>query len=103
MSVAKTMVRIQEAYVWPGMRAEVRRHIDKCGQCLVHTSRPVHVQMGEMPYAAYPGAIARIDLIGPFLPSPDGCNYILTCIDHGSGWAEAYPIKGKSNKQVWDK
>ena len=103
MSVLKTLARIQEAYVWSGMRREVKEQLRKCGRCLVHTSRKVRVPMGEMPLASYPGQIIGVDLIGSFTPAPDGSNYVLTVIDHCSGWGEAYPLVGKTNKQVWDR
>ena len=70
MSVSKTMARVQEAYVWPGMKKTVISQLEKCGKCLVHRSRPEHVPMGDMPVANYPGQIVGIDLIGFFYRLP---------------------------------
>ena len=56
--------------------------------------------MGEMPLASYPMQIVSADLIGPFVESPAGNSYVLTILDHFTGWAEAYPIAKKSNECV---
>ena len=60
-----------------------------------------YVPMGEMPLAAYPMQIVGADLIGPFVSSLNGNKYVLTIIDHFTGWAEAFPLKDKSNASVW--
>lgn len=44
-----------------------------------------------------------MDLIGPFHPSPQGNKYILTVLDHLTGWAEAYPIPNKTSESVFQK
>ena len=59
--------------------------------------------MGEMPVASYPMQIISMDFIGPFVPSEKNkSRYVLNIIDHCSGWAEAYPMKSHSEKEVWD-
>ena len=40
-------------------------------------------------------------MIGPFVPSHNGNRYVLTLIDHCTGWAEAFPLKDKTNASVW--
>ena len=34
--------------------------------------------------------------------SPKGNRFLLTCIDHLTGWAEAIPIPAKKNPVAWD-
>ena len=46
--------------------------------------------------------LVSMDLIGPFPVSPNGNKYILTIIDHVTGWGEAYPISDKTNQAVWN-
>ena len=41
-----------------------------------------------------------MDLTGPLVPSPHGNKYILTLIDHCTGWAEAKPIPSKNAKHI---
>ena len=103
-SLFKTMSRVQETYVWSGMKRDVKDWISKCGLCQVHTKRRERVSMGEMPIAHAPGQFVGIDLIGPLLPSRySGARYIMTCIDHYDGWAEAYPLVRKTNEAVWER
>ena len=102
MSLAKTLDRLREAYVWPGMRKDITQEIDKCPTCQVHQRQVDKVPMGEMPLAAYPMQIIGADLLGPFVPSRRNNKYILTIIDHCTGWAEAFPLPNKSNESVWN-
>ena len=100
----KTLRRIQENYVWAGMRKDVQRHLDRCGLCLVHRARPERPPMGEMPLAQCPGEIVGIDLMGPlFQSSLNDSKYLMVCIDHYSGWVEAYPLRNRSNEAVWER
>ena len=103
-SLLKTMARVQESYVWSGMKSDVKQWLDKCGLCQVHTKRAEKVPMGEMPIARAPGIYIGIDLIGPLVPSRySEARYIMTTIDHHDGWAEAYVLKRKTNEAVWER
>ena len=82
------------------MRREIDELLKMCPVCRVHQRRTDHVPMGEMPLAAYPMQIVGADLIGPFVPSHNGNRYVLTLIDHCTGWAEALPQKDKTNASV---
>jgi len=99
----KTMIRVQEGYVWSGMRAEIEAFIKRCPRCRVHIQQPERPEMGEMPIAQSPGQIVSIDLIGPLTPSHKQNKYLLVCVDHYSAWIEAYPLANKTNEEVWDK
>ena len=101
MATVKTLDRLREAYVWQEMRRDIESHIELCPVCRVHQRRPDYVPMGEMPLAAYPKQIVGADLIGPFVSSLNGNKYVLTIIDHCTGWAEAFPLKDKTNASVW--
>ena len=83
------------------MRREIDKLLKLCPVCRVHQRRTGHVPMGEMPLAAYPMQIVGADLIGPFVPSHNGNRHVLTLIDHCTGWAEAFPLKDKTNASVW--
>ena len=83
------------------MRREIDELLKLCHVCRVHQRRIDHVPMGEMSLAAYPMQIVRADLIGSFVPSHNGNRYVLTLIDHYTGWAEAFPLKDKSNASAW--
>lgn len=44
----------------------------------------------------------RFNLVGPFPRDKRGRQYLLTAIDHLTGWAEAIPIASKKNATIWD-
>lgn len=95
LGAMKTLRRITEAYVWPGMDAEVRRTIKQCPLCTVHIKQRVRVPMGEMPLPNYPGQFISADLMGPLIESNQGNKYIMCIMDHATGWVEAYPLANK--------
>ena len=102
MAVWKTLEHLTEAYVWKGIRRDVRNRLQQCSVCLRHGRRQDHVPMGGMPLATNPMQIIGIDLIRPFAESPAGNRYVFTVVDRCTGWAEAFPLKDKSNKSVWE-
>jgi hypothetical protein len=102
MALMKTMRKIQEAFVWPSMKRHIQEWISKCPTCLVNSKIPSKAPMGEMPIATAPMQIIACDLIGPLIKSPQGNSYILTIVDHCTGWAEAYPIPNKTSQAVWN-
>ena len=64
------------------------------------TTRPEPV---GMPTATYPGEIVGMDLVGPLAKSVEGNMYLLTLMDHATGWAEAYPISNRTGEAVVQK
>ena len=100
MATQKTLSRLREAYVWPHMRESVKTRINKCAVCAVHYRKQDHVAMGDMPLPASPMQVVALDLIGPFVASSYDNRYILTVIDHCTGWAEAYPIANKRSQTI---
>ena len=96
----KTMERLQEHCKWPGQRKDVWNVLHKCARCQVHSGQRKRPPPTYMPVARYPCQIVGMDLTGPFVPSEEGNQYVLTIIDHCTGWAEAKPIPSKSAKHV---
>ena len=101
MATLKTLNRIREAYFWPAMRKHVRAELLRCPTCIVNSRQRDKPVMGTMPMPVTPMQMISMDLVGPFVPSSKGNKYILTIIDHFSGWAEAYPLPNKTSDSVW--
>lgn len=99
-SVSKTLWRLKEAYKWPGMRRDIKQVIARCAKCAINRDTMQHARPGDMPIATYPMQIMGMDLTGPFEASPEGNRYILTIIDHCTGWVEAKPIPSKCERNV---
>ena len=92
--------RLQEAYRWPGQQNDVYQCLRRCARCTVHKVQRHYPPPTNMPVAPYPGQIVGMDLCGTFTLSPYGNRYILTLIDHCTGWAEAHTIPGKDSKHI---
>ena len=100
MGVLKTLHRVREAYVWPGMRKTITARLKLCPLCIANQKRGERSTMSEMPLPMNCMQVVGVDLIGPFLTSEQGNRYVVTIIDHLSGWAEAFPIPNKSSLAV---
>ncbi len=98
----KTLARVQETYVWPGMRKHIHDYLKRCVHCNTLTPTNPPCLRGEMPIPPRPWHTWGIDIVGRFPRDQRGKEYLLTCVDHLTGWAEAYPIRSKENKHVWE-
>lgn len=38
----------------------------------------------------------HIDILGPLFKTKEGCEYILLCVDAGTRWVEAFPLKSQT-------
>ena len=96
-----TMRRVQNFCVWPGMRRDIREFILRCPHCQGNRSneKPTPLEITDTPTA--PFQKIGVDLTGPFIASSNGNKYLVTVIDHHSGWAEAYPIPDKRSVSIW--
>ena len=100
LATQKTLSLLREAYVWPHMRETIRTRLNKCATCVVHQKRHENIAMGDMPLPASPMQIVALDLIGPFVASKCNNKYVLTIIDHCTGWAEAIPVPDKRSETI---
>lgn len=102
MGIAKTLARVQEAYKWPRVNKQVMEYVRRCPACITNRDRIDRPVPTPMPLSEYPGQVMAMDICGPFSMSQQGNRYILTFIDHASGFAEAIPLRDKSAKSVYD-
>ena len=101
-SIIKTLARVRQGFVWPGMRRSVERFVRSCPLCALYYRGKAERQPSRMPLPPRPLHTWGLDLIGPFAPAMRTRNrYALTAIDHLTGWAEVIPIPDKSSKVVW--
>ena len=99
-ALRKTLDRLQEAYKWPGQRRDVAKVLAQCERCAINNGRREYPPPTDMPVAAYPGQIVGMDMCGPFPVTPHGNRYILTVIDHCTGWVEVKPLPTKESQHV---
>ena len=83
---------ITARYVWPNIKANIRRWSQTCVQC----QRSKVQRHTVTPLSTFSTPDARFDmvhiyLVGP-LPPSKGYTYLLTCINRFTRWPEAYPL-----------
>jgi transposase InsO family protein len=100
MAVTKTLDRVREAYVWPGMKRDIKERLARCTTCQAHRTDVDRVPMGTMPIANYPTQMVSVDLIGPMPVGDSGNRYCLNVLDHCSGWVESIPLPNKESKTI---
>ena len=100
MGYEKIYMALKEKYYWPGLYRDVIKQIQLCDVCTRHNLTKNVSPLQELPMPQYPFDIVGIDLVGPVERSFQGNTYIMTLVDHFSGWAEAYPIENKEAPTV---
>ena len=85
LGIAKTLSRLQQQYVWPGMRQDVEKHINTCLTCArrkAYGSRkaPLH----PIPPADMVWERIAMDIVGPLQETQNGNKYILVISDYAS-------------------
>ena len=99
-SVEKTLQRARELYTWPGQRQTVKYICRRCPTCQSNSDRLERPSPTGMPTATYPNEIVGIDTVGPLTLGEDGYRYLITLIDHATGWAEAYPARDRNAEAI---
>ena len=98
MGVDKTYHTVGVKYYWPNMFKEVLGYIQGCVVCQARTLRAQKAPLSETDAPPYPFAKVSMDISGPYPTSLSGNKYILSVVDHYSGWPEAFALPDKSAK-----
>ena len=97
----KTLYSVQRTYKWGGQWRSIQSELRRCALCRVHSLRQHYPPPSDMPIAHYPGQVMALDIVGPLTPTQDGMRYLLTAIDHCSGWLDTTPIRAKTQREVY--
>ena len=90
--IRATQKLITARFIWPNINSDVRKWARSCLQC---QRSKVHNHTAS-PMSTFANPDARFDhvhedIVGP-LPSSQGCQYLLTCVDRLTRWPEAIPL-----------
>ena len=88
----KSLSRINQSFIWPGMHRDVELYVKTCRTC--NTSKAKNMPRHEMQtyQAGEPNERVHLDFLGPFETSNLGNKYILSIVDQFTRWIEIYPL-----------
>ena len=99
----KTESKVRSFFFWPSISADLRTFCRSCDRCqrVSPKGRVARAPMVCTPIISEPFSRVSIDLVGPFSPpSQEGHTFILTLIDHATGFPEAIPLKSTTTIAV---
>lgn len=106
LGIKKTSEKILTDFYWPGLREDVKNHVNSCHTCQV-AGKP---NQTIPPYPLHPIAVPSepfqkivIDIVGPLPKTKKGNQYILTILDPTTRYPEAFPIKNITSKTIVSK
>lgn len=98
--VAKTYARLHRTLYWPGMLADVQRHVATCDACqrlrVRDATRPTPLQPLS---ASQFNELVALDIVGP-LEGDTSYRYVLSCVDYCTRFAVAAPLTNQQASTV---
>ena len=92
----KMVGHIRKFFYWPTITINYMKHIRSCQICQQTTPR--HMIMRERELLTVLSERVVVDLVGPFPTAKGGFKYLLTCIDLGTRWPEAVPLRNTTTR-----
>ena len=102
MGVDKTYLTCGVKYYWPNMFKQILEYVRACTTCQQRILKAKAPPITETDPPPYPFARVSMDISGPYPRSYSGNRYILSIVDHYSGYPEAYPLPTKSAERIAD-
>ena len=96
LGIGKTQEKVRSRFYWPSLYKDIHQHIHDCVPCNCRNNRQTISPMQYMPIPRHPFDIIGIDTVGPLPDDGQGNVYIITVVDHFSGWPEAKAVSSKS-------
>ena len=100
MGIDKTFESIKRKYYFPNLYQKLTSYVNACVTCQTRALKKQRPPLQEMEQPPYPFAKLSMDISGPYPTSLSGNRYILSVVDHYTGWPEAFAIPDKSAQSV---
>lgn len=100
----KTTRRILQRYYWPGIVNDVKSYVKQCHVCLQSKSQTKKKfgLMGKMKTATRPWQVVSMDLMGPFVRSSNGNEFLFVACDYFTKSPIIVPIRKATAKKICD-
>ena len=100
--IFKTKERLFQCYYWPGMDADIARHLQHCHKCQLRRKddRPGPVLVTSLPQASEPNQRMHADLFGPLKTSGNHKKYVLGMTDAFTKYVELVALPNKESRTV---
>lgn len=95
LGINKTYYRVLEKYYWPKLKNDVAHYVNQCVACATHKverKKPAGFLL-QQPMPTRPWEVVSTDLIGPFLRSTKGNQYVLVVTDYFSKFSVTFPLR----------
>ncbi|GJV30777.1 reverse transcriptase domain-containing protein [Tanacetum coccineum] len=99
----RTIVRkaMRQGYYWPTMHEDVKKEIQKCDSCQIHSAVPkLPKTFMTSIMALWPFYQWGIDILGPLPQASERIKYVIVAIDYFTKWIEAKPLVKITSKDV---
>ena len=101
LGIKKTLSRIRRRFHWPGLKRDVKVHIEACPTCA----------LSKLPAKRYRAAMADfrvgapmdrlgIDILGPLPQTTQGNRCLLVIVDYFTRWVEVFPLPDQTAKII---
>lgn len=91
----KTTKRILQKYYWPGVSNDVKQYVKNCDVCnrSKTTTKQQFGKMGKFKTASRPWQVVSMDLMGPFVRSSKGNEYLFVICDYFTKMPILVPLR----------
>lgn len=101
LGIEKVRASIIQKYFWPRMHQDIVDYVKSCARCqkakrnFNPTKPPMNPMQVKEKFECW-----QTDILGPLNKSTHGYEYILLCIDAGTRWPEAFPLRSQNAMEV---
>ncbi|CAJ1064638.1 uncharacterized protein LOC120723181 [Xyrichtys novacula] len=101
MAFHKTLRRVSNRFVWPGMYTQLSKFCNSCSICQVTAGKGVtKALLQPLPLIETPFERIGMDVVGPLEKSASGNRYILVMCDYATRYPEAFLLRSVKARHV---
>lgn len=100
-AVLKTLKRVKDRFVWPGIKEDVRAYVQQCHSCSQRRNYGrIIAPLGKFEEPNQVFSRISCDIVGPLPLSQAGNRYVLSIVDHFSRYTEFVALPDQTSETV---